>query len=81
MQRSSSTFVSSKCFPTGIDVIKCSQNFQLEAETNKDDIVEAAASLSKKLGGITIVAKGEVDIITNGELGNILVLFFMKDPL
>ncbi len=31
--------------------------------------VDDATMLSRKLGGVTIVAKGLTDIITNGEVG------------
>ena len=48
-------------------------HFQVHSKTNRKNRIEEASVLSKKLGGITIAAKGEVDIITNGEIGNYML--------
>lgn len=44
------------------------QNIQADKEQSD----QAAKHLSQSLGGVTVVQKGSVDIITNGEQGNIL---------
>lgn len=49
--------------------------FQLNSKVNRDNYVEEAALLSKKLHGVTIVSKGEIDVMTNGEIGKILFCY------
>ncbi len=41
----------------------------MERMPDKDKKSEEIAMLSRKLGGVTLVEKGEVDIITNGDVG------------
>jgi len=40
----------------------------LKSKANRENRAEEAVLLSRRLGGISIAAKGEIDIITNGEV-------------
>ena len=42
----------------------------MQRTVDKDKRIEELVLLSQKLGGVTIVEKGEIDVITNGEIGN-----------
>lgn len=46
--------------------------FVQNVQTDKEQSDQAAKDLSQSLGGVTVVQKGSVDIITNGDQGNIL---------